>query len=157
MAIVEDIWNEVQTATDPIAVGICIRHPTFLVEDYEQFSNKLFKIFQELNSDKHSFSALADYNLDLLKIKTNNSVRMHVNNMISLPCKCAIDLPTRIKNHSKTSIDQVYFNNFKMQTTSGIIISDIFDHYGTFILTSKHKTHCKYLTNLASEIWALLM
>ena len=55
MAIVEDMWIEVQTATDPVVVGVCYRHPTSLVEDYEQFSNKLFKIFHELKSDKRSF------------------------------------------------------------------------------------------------------
>ena len=108
------------------------------MEDYEQFSNELFEIFHKLNSDKRSFYALGDYDLELLKIKTNNSVRMHVNNMISLPCKCAIDLPTRITNHSKTLIDHIYFNDFNKLTTSGIIISDINDHYGIFILTFKY-------------------
>ena len=29
MAIVEDMWIEVQTATDPVVVGVCYRHPTF--------------------------------------------------------------------------------------------------------------------------------
>ena len=100
MAFVKNMWIEVQTATDSIVVGVCYRHPTSLVDGYEQFSNKLFEIFLELNSDKHSFYALGDYNLDLMKIKTNNSVRIHVNNMISVPCKCAIDLPTRITNYS---------------------------------------------------------
>ena len=35
MAIVEDMWIEVQTATDLIVVGGCYRHPTSLVEVYE--------------------------------------------------------------------------------------------------------------------------
>ena len=100
-------------------------------------------MFHELNSDKRSFYALGNYNLDLMKIKTNNSVKMHVNNMISLPCKCAIDLPTRITNQSKTFIDHINFNDFNKQTTRGKIISDINDHYGTFTLTSKHKIHSK--------------
>ena len=68
---------------------------------------------------------------------------MHVNDMISLPCKCAIDLSTRITNHSKTLIDHIHFNDFNRPSTSGIIISDISDHYGTFIFTYKYKTHSK--------------
>ena len=68
---------------------------------------------------------------------------MHVNNMISLPCKCAIHLPTQITNHSKKLIDHININDFNKQTTSGIIFSDINDHYGTFTLTSKYKTHSK--------------
>ena len=125
-------------------LGICYRHPTSSVEDYEQFSNKLFEIFHELKSDKRSFY----YNLDVMKIKTNNSVRMVVNNIINLPCQCAIDLPTRITNHSKTLIGHIYFNDFNNQTTSGKIISDICDHYGAFILTSKYKTHSKKSNHL---------
>ena len=122
MAIFEDIWIEVQTATDPVVVGVCYRHPTSFVEDYIQFSNKLFEIFHQLNSDKRSFYALGDHNPDLLKIKTSNSVKMH---MISLLCKCAIDLLARITNHSKTLIDYIHLNNLNKQTTSGIIISRI--------------------------------
>ena len=129
--------------TDPIVIGVCYRNPTSLVEDYEQFSYKLIEIFHELNSDKRSFHSLGDYNVDLMKIKTSNSVRIHVNNVISLPCKCAIDLPTRITNHSKILINHKYFNDFNKQTTSGMKISDINDHCGTFILTSKYKTHFK--------------
>ena len=45
MAIVQDMWIEVQTVTDPVVVGVCYRHPTFLMEDYEQFSNKYLKYF----------------------------------------------------------------------------------------------------------------
>ena len=49
-----------------------------------------------LNSDKRRFYALGDCNLDFMKIETTNNFRMHVNNMISLRCECAIDLPTGI-------------------------------------------------------------
>ena len=55
MAVVEDMWIEVQTATDTIVIGVCCRHLTSLVEDFERFSNKLFETFHELNSDKCSF------------------------------------------------------------------------------------------------------
>ena len=72
------MWIEVQTATDPVVVGVCYnKHLTSLVKDYEQFSYKLFKIFDELNFDKRGFYALGNFILDLLKTKTNNSVRMH--------------------------------------------------------------------------------
>ena len=106
------MWIEVQTTTDPVVVGVCYRHPTSLVKDYEQFSNKLFEIFHELNSDERSFYALGDYSFDLMKMKTNNSVRMHVNDMMSLLCKCAIDLLTQIANFSKTLIDYIYVDDF---------------------------------------------
>ena len=49
MAIVEDMRIKVQTATDSAVVGFCYRYLTSLVENYEQFSSRLFEIFHELN------------------------------------------------------------------------------------------------------------
>ena len=37
MAIVEDKWIEPQTGTRPVVVGVCCRHPTSSVQDYELF------------------------------------------------------------------------------------------------------------------------
>ena len=48
MATVANARIEHQTNSDPAVVDVCYRHPTFLVEDYEQFSNKLFEIFHKL-------------------------------------------------------------------------------------------------------------
>ena len=55
--------------------------------------------------------------------------------MISSPCKCAIDLPTRITDHSKTLLDHIYVNDNKHSYISGVFLSDLSDHYGTFIAT----------------------
>ena len=76
MAIVEYMWIELQTDTDATVVGACYRNSITLVDDYEQFSNS--EKFYKLNSDKSSFYALGNYNFDLIKIITNNSVRMRV-------------------------------------------------------------------------------
>ena len=51
------------------------------------------------------------------------------------PCKCAIDLPTRITDHSKTLLDHIYVNDNKHSYISGVVLSDLSDHYGTFIAT----------------------
>ena len=39
--------------------------------------------------------------------------------MMSAYCKCAIDLPTRETDHSKTLIDHTYFNESKRSTSVG--------------------------------------
>ena len=50
------------------------------------------------------------------------------------PCTCVIDLPTRISDHSKTLIDHIYVNDDKHSYVSGAVLSDLSDHYGTFIV-----------------------
>ena len=57
-----------------------------------------------------------------------------MNNLLSSPCKCVIDLPTRISDHSKTLIDHIYVNDDKHSYVSGAVLSDLSDHYGTFIV-----------------------
>jgi len=61
--------------------------------------------------------------------------------MISAPCKCTNDLPTRITNHSKTLIDHIYINNVNHSYISGVIISDLSGHFETFIYASNKKRH----------------
>ena len=143
----EDMWIELGTKSGPIVVGVTYRHPTTLAEDYENFSTNLGQIFQQLIDKKYPFFSLGDYNIDLMKIKTNNSVRKYVNSMLSLPCKCAIDLPTRVTDHSKTLIDHIYFNDVSNPRISGVIISDLSDHFGTFIATSSKKIITKTSKN----------
>ena len=55
-----------------------------------------------------------------------------------------IHKPTRITLTSATLIGHIYTNDIHAQSNSGIIINDVADHFGTFIIkTNKHKTHQK--------------
>jgi len=60
--------------------------------------------------------------------------------MLSAPCKCTIDLLTSIIDHSKT-VDHIYVNYVNQSYISGVIISDLSDHFGTFIYASKKNKH----------------
>ena len=114
MDYVEDLQIEIKTTSGPVVVGTVYRHPTNIIETYKSFSEKLLDIFNDLNSNNRTFYALYDYNIDQMNVQTNHNVKMQVNNMISWSCKCAIDLPTRITDHSKTLLDHalVYINSF---------------------------------------------
>ena len=77
-------------------------------------------------------------------MQTNsNFVESYLNNILSLLCKCAIDLPTRITENSKTLLDHIYVNENKHPYMSGVILSDISDHFGTFISISTKKLKAK--------------
>ena len=65
--------------------------------------------------------------------------------MINSPCKCSIDLRTRITDHSKSLFDHTYVNSFRNNKSyvRGVIVSDLSDHYGTFIATPAKKAKAK--------------
>ena len=102
LPLVEDTWIEIKTNRGPVVVGVVYRHPTTSTCDCEKFSDNLFKIFYELNFGKFLFYVLGDFNIDLNNVEKSSFVTKHVHNMISSPCKCVINLPTRNTDHSKT-------------------------------------------------------
>ena len=71
-----------------------------------------------------------DFNIDLLNKDCNNSISF-LNTMYSLSLLPIISKPTRITDNSATLIDNFFINepcNFE----SGILISDISDHFQIF-------------------------
>ena len=47
-----------------------------------------------------------------------------------------ITKPTRISETSSTLIDHIYSNNIKKAHSSGIVITDVSDHLGTYYMTT---------------------
>ena len=137
---VENMWIEVKTNNGPIVIGVIYRHPTTLVNDYESFSTNLCDIFADLRDSNTAFYAVGDYNIDLMQINGNHNFRKYVNNILSTSTKCAIDLPTRITDHSKTLLDHIYVNDPKHSYTSGVLFCDLSDHMATFVSISTKKS-----------------
>ena len=85
---------------------------------------------------------MGDFNIDLLKVNLHAKTNEFVNDVISQGFLPKITRPTRITPHSATLIDHIYSND-KMPTSqndiSGIIITDVADHFGTFLIVSKCK------------------
>ena len=106
--------------------------------ELESFSTQLFNILTEFNSKNKSFYVWGDFNINLLQTN-NNFVESYLNNILSLSCKCAIDLPTRITENSRTLLDNIYVNENKHPYMSGVILRDISDDFGTFISISTKK------------------
>ena len=62
---------------------------------------------------------------------------------MSTSTKCAIDLPTRVTDHSRTLHDHVYVNDPKHLNTSGVLLCDLGDHMSTFVCISAKKPRVK--------------
>ena len=62
-----------------------------------------------------------------MQINVNQNFRKYVNDILSTSIKCAIDLPTRVTDHSRTLLDYVYVNDPKHLYTSGVLSCDLSD------------------------------
>ena len=80
---------------------------------------------------------MGDFNIDLLKVNIHAKTNEFVNDVISQGFLPKITRPTRITPHSATLIDHIYSNDNR--PTSGIIITDVADHFGTFHIVNKCK------------------
>ena len=82
------------------------------------------------------------FNIDILKVNIHAKTNEFVNDVISQGFLPKITRPTRITPHSATLIDHIYSNDNRptfQNNISGIIITDVADHFGTFHIVSKCK------------------
>ena len=96
------------------------------------------KFIEEFNPilDKMSNSnsvIVGDFNLDLLKIKEKNVINDYLENILSIGFNPKIVYLTRLAHQSATLIDNIFSNeSHNMSSVSGIIISNISDHFPCF-------------------------
>ena len=90
-------------------------------------------MLSDLNNISSNILILGDFNIDLLKINDKLLHKTYFDDMLSLGLSPAITLPTRVTEVSATLIDHIFTgvggNNIH---SSGIIISDISDHFPYF-------------------------
>ena len=80
----------------------------------------------------HDIILMGDFNFDLLKYEENNITQDFLNTMNSQSLIPVISKPTRVTDSSATLIDNIFISN-PINFTSGIIITDISDHFPIFI------------------------
>ena len=83
---------------------------------------------------KHSCYVCGDYNIDLLKVKTNKHYCEYFDEVISQGFIPKITLPTRISEQSSTLIDNIYTSNIDERESSGILLNQISDHQMVFTI-----------------------
>lgn len=126
-----------------IIIGIIYKPDSVI---YDDFIPALEYSLNTVTKEKKRCYLLGDFNLDLLKHDT----RPKVNNFINLiysnyfyPC---IDRPTRIKINSSggfsaTLIDNILTNDTSMKIKSGILVTDLSDHFPIFTFTRNESRH----------------
>ena len=71
-----------------------------------------------------------------MKYGTNDKTRDYVDGILSRGFLPVIHKPTRVTHTSATLIDHIYSNLTCKDTLSGIILTDVADHFGTFYIVN---------------------
>ena len=96
---------------------------------------------------------IGDFNIDLLKTDYNNLSTEFLNFLNIYSLFPLIKTPTRVTEFSRTLIDNIFTNNFSPHI-SGVIQSDISDHFPIFTLTESFLTktdHCYLKHNFCKQ------
>ncbi len=110
---------------------------------FDMFSDLVFRL-QQTNMESYIFM---DANINLLELN-GNVPQNYMNLLFAAGYLQGIIKATRIQNASSTLIDHIHFNNVTNDVVSGVIISDISDHFFIFICphvaipkSKSHKEH----------------
>ena len=98
---------------------------------------------------------MGDFNIDLLKFPRHDKTKYFIESMLTTGYLPVITKPTRITDHSATLLDHIYSNSKSLNYQSGIIITDVADHFGTFYVSRKKSritvSNYKYIREMKIE------
>ena len=112
-----------------LIVGSIYRPPS---GDPNTFTDHLTEIISFYDQEIYTIIIAGDYNLDLLKYKTNSLIKHFLDNMISSNCIPFINKATRVNVNSNSLIDNIFTNDFRSHGICGIVITDVSDHFPIF-------------------------
>ena len=139
----ESVFFEIQiNERKTITVGVVHRPNTPPRADIDIFMLKIIEIQSKRKEENKVSYLMGDFNIDLLKVNIHAKTNEFVNDVISQGFLPKITRPTRITPHSATLIYHIYSNDngpTSQHSTSGIIITDVADHFGTFHIVNKCK------------------
>ena len=116
---------------------------------------KLADITAKINNENKESYIMGDFNIDLLKFQRHNKTKYFIELILTTLYLPVITKPTRITDHSATLLDQIYSNSKSLNDQSGIIITDVADHFGTFYVSRKKSritvSNYKYIREMKIE------
>ena len=131
----EALWIEIHNTHGlNILCGIIYRHLNGNLESFYEYLNSTA---EKIDRGSKYCAILGDFNFDLLKFENHYPTNDFINIISSFCFKAHILQPTRITDHSKTLIDNIFFNSLEHSTISENIIYDITDHLPNFLIFDK--------------------
>ena len=111
--------------------------------DIDIFTSTLFDLMNNTNIEKKKSTIIGDFNIDLLKYNSHEKTNDYVDNIFSQGFLPLITKPTRVTSSSATLIDHIYSNDICSNSTSGIVLTDVADHFGIFHCIQSKQTCAK--------------
>ena len=97
---------------------------------------------------------MGDFNIDLLKFQRHDKTKYFIESMLTTGYLPVITKPTRITDH-RPLLDHIYSNSKSQNYQSGIIITDVADHFGTLYVSRKKSpitvSNYKYIREMKIE------
>ena len=116
-------------------IGVVYKPPD---GDFHSFHQNLSNCLEVISvENKISFIA-GDFNVDLLNSSPSSSAEAFLNTLRSYAFYPTIDKSTRTSETSSTLIDNIFTNCYSVYVRSGILISEISDHYPIFVFCNLH-------------------
>ena len=119
-------------------VGNVYRLPLYDVDVVTLFTHEYTNLLNLLRARSNFVYICGDYNIDILKMCSNNAYNIFYENVISCGFSPIITLSTRICDTASALIDNVYTNVLDNSHISGILIRPISDHQMYFCVMNEN-------------------
>ena len=117
---------------------IYYRLPLYLSDDVRSFTKEYTDVLNVIRTRSKSVYVCGDYNIDLLKIGSNNDYCSFYENVLSSSFAPKITLPTRMCDTASTLIDNVFSNVIDKDHTCEILVRLISDHQMYFCILNEN-------------------
>ena len=136
--IFESLFIECIVNKKKTIVGVVYRPNTPPKADLDIFSFHLIELMEMISLETKNCIIMGDINIDFLNESSHSKTSEIVDNVYSCGYSPVITQPTRVTDNSATLIDQIFLNTRGVTSNckSGIIVTDVSDHYGVFLLAN---------------------
>ena len=107
-----------------MVAGCIYKHPKQTIPDF--LDNHLLPLLEKLSHENKQILKMGDFNINLLNYDDKNTGNF-LDTMFSYSYLPFINTPTRVTGHSKTLIDNIFYNKPMLNITTGNISSVISD------------------------------
>jgi len=146
--VFESLFIEIKPLSGkPYVVGVIYRPNTAPRADIDIFTTTLLELMDHVNNEKKIGVIMGDMNIDLLKFDIHDDTNAYLDGIFSRGFLPVILRPTRICATTASLIDHMFTNDIMQHSFSGIIVTDVADHFGTFHITNNKKKHNKSMIN----------
>ena len=131
VAHAESLWLKVsKNNIDNFVIGVIYRKPN---TNIDEFLNGLLGVLENINIGRANVVLIGDYNIDL-SLTGTPKISDFLSAIESTGMQQIISSPTRMTNLTSSLIDHVYTNVHNYAIHSGVIETDVSDHFPIFVI-----------------------